>query len=193
MLKSPSFTQPSPTTTKSRTMPARGGRRLGEAQRQFVAGIHDHVAIVDRAEQRPHVAEARVIALEIEPARRGALDDVARPLGRARPRARRCSRSRDSAVRADCSGSRCGVTRHVGPPDRPRQAIPEDLQVGRQPHAARTCRGQHAVAGRSGPSCPCPTGKPRLACTVRNRPCGVRDLEREAARRRVRALARSRR
>jgi hypothetical protein len=58
-------------------------RRLADAQHDLVAGVHDHIAIVDAGEQLADVAEARVIALEIAPARRGAGEHVARPLRRA--------------------------------------------------------------------------------------------------------------
>ena len=60
-----------------------GRGRFGKAQPQLVAGVHDHVPIVDGGDEIAHVAEARVVALEVAPSWRSASQLVTRTFRRA--------------------------------------------------------------------------------------------------------------
>ena len=94
--------------------------RCRERQLQLVARVHDHVAIVDLAQELPHVAEPRVVADQIAPARRTlAISLVDRNLRRSRGKVglREPAIPQLRARRLQCGSSGSAVARaHRRPP-----------------------------------------------------------------------------
>ena len=116
-------------------------RLLGKTQRHLVAGIHDHVAIVNLRQQLAHIAVARVVTDQIAPALLGAHNlIVVRHFRRARTwPGSRSPNSRDSADRRPRDpASAFSPARRIAL--RPLDAVPINFQIRPQAHAARRSR-----------------------------------------------------
>ena len=112
-------------------------RRSREGQPEFVAGIHDHVSIVDAAEQLAHVSEPRVIADQVAPPRRRVGDPIVnghfRLIAPVRPSLGKAAITQVGARRRHAHGLQRRVRHAFGPSD----PIPVDLEIGAQPQPAR--------------------------------------------------------
>ena len=123
-------------------------RRSGETQGQFVAGVHDYVTVIDLIEQRTHVAEARVVALQVAPDLCGRRDVVV--VGNLRRRGVRLMDGRVAAItevgrRWIDVGDFQGRVRQAA---RPLDLVPVDFEVGAQAEFVRGSRGGKRRSGR---------------------------------------------